>query len=473
MKGNIKVILIAFASGLLGAYVFSKLNPDKETFYVNHLEEAKVGLVANTHAQQATHGGEEFVLASAVSTQSVVYITTVAQSQANQFGWFDFYFGGTQQVQGSGSGVIYSSDGYIITNNHVVDKSTKVEVVYQKKTYSAKVIGTDPSTDLAILKIEAENLPAVKLGNSRDLKTGEWVLAVGNPFNLTSTVTAGIVSAKGRNIHIVNSQFPIESFIQTDAAINPGNSGGALVNTRGELVGINTAILSKTGSYTGYGFAVPVDIVKKIVKDLIRYGEVQKVFIGIEVDELSTAYQEKFKLDNLNGVIVTYVQKDGAAEKMGLQKGDVVLKLNEFEVDSKSGFDEYLSYMTPGDKVKVTYKRENKILSRELTLTNREGTTETLKRETFTSQSMGADFEVISKVEKDKLAVTNGVRILNVRSGLVARLGLTEGFIITSINKVSVATPAEVVELLEKIRGKVIIEGITANGQRGYYSYYF
>jgi serine protease Do len=468
---NIKIILIAFVSGLAGAFVYNAVIPAK-TYYVNQsAENPPIDLASETKYQDIKLN-EDFVPASALCTPQVVFINTLSQ-QSNS-NWFDMYFGGgTQQVQGSGSGVIYSSDGYIITNNHVVDKSTKIEVVHEKKTYQAKIIGTDPSTDLALLKIEAQNLPAVKLGASKDLKIGEWVLAVGNPFNLNSTVTAGIVSAKGRNINVVNSQFPIESFIQTDAAINPGNSGGALVNVRGELIGINTAILSKTGSYTGYGFAVPVDIVKKIVKDLIKYGEVQKPFFGADVEELNTAYADKLKLDNLNGVIVTYVQKDGASEKMGLKKNDVILKLNEHDINSKGSFDEYMSYFSPGDKVKVAYKRENKIYENYLTFTNREGTTEVLKRETYKSQSLGADFEVISKVEKEKLVISNGVRIVKVGDGLIRRLSLTEGFIITSINKVPVSTPEEVVEILEKIRGRVVIEGITSNGQRGYYSYYF
>jgi len=313
----------------------------------------------------------------------------------------------------------------------------------------------------------------VKLSTSKEVKIGEWVLAVGNPFNLTSTVTAGIVSAKGRNINVVNSQFPIESFIQTDAAINPGNSGGALVNVKGELIGINTAILSKTGSYTGYGFAVPVDIVKKIVKDLIKYGEVQKPFTGAEVEELSTAYAEKLNLDNLNGVIITYIQKEGASEKMGLKKNDIILKMNDVDINSKASFDEQLSYYSPGDKLRMVYKRGNKIAENTLILTNREGTTEVLKKETFTSESLGADFELVSKVEKEKLGITNGVRIVKVGNGLIRRLSLTEGFIITTINKVPVSTAEEVVEILEKIRGRVIIEGITAAGQKGYYSYYF
>jgi serine protease Do len=467
---KIKIILIAFVAGVAGAFLYNIINPAK-SYYVSQPNASQIDLASITKYQDIKLS-EDFVAASALCTKNVVFITTL--SQQNNSNWFDMYFGGSsQQVEGSGSGVIYSADGYIITNNHVVDKSTKVEVVYEKKTYQAKIIGTDPSTDLALLKIEAQNLPAVKLGISKDLRIGEWVLAVGNPFNLTSTVTAGIVSAKGRNINIVNSQFPIESFIQTDAAINPGNSGGALVNVKGELIGINTAILSRTGSYTGYGFAVPVDIVKKIVKDLIKYGEVQKPFFGAEVDEINTTYSDKLKLDNLNGVIATYVQKEGAAEKMGLQKNDIILKINDFEINSKGSFDEYLCYYSPGDKIKVVYKRENKIYENQLTLTNREGTTEILKRETFKSESLGADFEIISKVEKQKLGLNNGVRIVKVGNGLIRRLSLGEGFIITSINKVTVNTPEEVVEILEKIRGRVIIEGITANGQRGYYSYYF
>ncbi len=468
---NLKVILIAFISGIAGAFLYNKIVPAK-SYYINQSStDSQVDLASLTKYQDLKLS-EDFVAASALSTQSVVFINTLSQQTSSS--WFDLYFGGgTQQVQGSGSGVIYSPDGYIITNSHVIDKSTKIEVVHEKKTYQAKIIGTDPSTDLALLKIEAQNLPAVKLGFSKDLRIGEWVLAVGNPFNLTSTVTAGIVSAKGRNINVVNSQFPIESFIQTDAAINPGNSGGALVNVKGELVGINTAILSKTGSYTGYGFAVPVDIVKKIVKDLIKYGEVQKPFFGADIQELNTAYSEKLKLDNLSGVVVTYVQKDGASEKMGLKKDDVILKLNDYEINSKGSFDEYLSYFSPGDKIKVVYKRDNKIHDSYLTLTNREGTTEILKRETYKSESLGADFEVISKVEKEKLGITNGVRIVKVGNGLIRRLSLSEGFVITSINKVGVSTPEEVVEILEKIRGRVIIEGITSSGQRGYYSYYF
>jgi serine protease Do len=467
MKPIIRITLISFAAGIFGAFIFSVLFPRTETTYIQNTQSPSVGLASSKQS-----AGEDFVFASTLSRPSVVYITTVSNVSQNNL--FDWYFNNQgNQGSSSGSGVIYTSEGYIITNNHVIEKSDKIEVIHEKRTYQAKVIGTDPSTDLALLKIEGKDLPAIKIGNSKDLKIGEWVLAVGNPFNLTSTVTAGIVSAKARNINVVNSQFPLESFIQTDAAINPGNSGGALVNTRGELVGINTAILSRTGSYAGYGFAVPVDIVSKVVKDLIKYGEVQKGFFGADVAEINTATAQQLKLNDLSGVLITYIQKDGGADKIGLKKGDIILKLNDQEVNSKSGFDEYLSYFNPGDKIKVTYKSENKIKEAYLILTNREGTTEIIRHETFTSESLGADLEMISKVEKDKLNVPGGVRVLNIKNGLIRRLGISEGFIITSVNKVPINTPAELVDIMEKVRGRVMIEGITSNGVRGYYNYYF
>jgi len=471
MKKNLLVIVISLFSGLLGAFIFNAVYPRQELFISNPYQSPGYTI---SHKSNLNQESADFVLASATATPCVVYITTVTSNKYDQRNWFDWYFNGRGgQSISSGSGVIYSSDGYIITNNHVINDAENIEVVHEKKTYTAKLVGKDPSTDLALLKIDAENLPAIKLGNSQDLKVGEWVLAVGNPFNLTSTVTAGIVSAKARNINVVNSQFPIESFIQTDAAINPGNSGGALVNIKGELVGINTAILSQTGSYSGYGFAVPVDIVDKAVKDLIKYGEVQKAFFGAEVSEINKTIAKELNLKDFSGVAITYLQNEGAAEKIGLKKGDVIIKLNDIEINSRSAFDEYLSYFSPGDKIKVTYKRNGKLTDGTVTLTNREGTTETLKRETFTSEVLGADLEVISKVEKDKLGVNSGVRISNVKNGFIRRLGISDGFIITSINNQPTETAEEIVQLLEKTRGKIIIEGITANGVKGYYSYYF
>ncbi|MBX9850716.1 MAG: trypsin-like peptidase domain-containing protein [Cytophagaceae bacterium] len=471
MKKTILFIITSVISGLSGAYIYNVLFPNKETVYYSN-SAAPVGFTSNHHIN-TTKLSEDFVGASALATPSVVYITTVS-SRYNQYDWFDWYFNGRGgQSISSGSGVIYSADGYIITNSHVIDQAEKIEVVHEKKSYAARLIGKDPSSDLAVLKIEGQDLPAVRFGSSANVKVGEWVLAVGNPFNLTSTVTAGIVSAKGRHINVVNSQFPLESFIQTDAAINPGNSGGALVNTKGELIGINTAILSQTGSYTGYGFAVPADIVSKIVKDLIKYGEVQKAFFGADVSDINASIAKQFDLKEFSGVAATYIQAEGAADKIGLKKGDVIFKLNDATINSRSAFDEYLSYFNPGDKIKVTYKRGEKISEQTITLTNREGTTTTLKRETFTSEKLGADLEAISKVEKDKLGVAGGVRITNIKNGLIRRLGLTDGFIILSINNHIISAPEELVSRLEQAQGRIYIEGISSNGTRGIYSYYF
>jgi S1-C subfamily serine protease len=347
-------------------------------------------------------------------------------------------------------------------------------VIHEKKSYIAKVVGTDPSTDLAVLKIEADNLPAIKVGNSKQVQVGEWVLAVGNPFNLNSTVTAGIVSAKGRDINVVSGRFPLESFIQTDAAINPGNSGGALVNSSGELIGINTAILSHTGSYSGYGFAVPIDIAMKVVKDILELGEVQKGFFGADVSNLNTQLGNKLHTSDLQGVAITFLAPDGAAQKAGLQKGDIITSIDEVKVDSKAEFDEQISYYRPGNKISVKYRREDKPAETTLMLTNREGTTSLLKKEVYTSQTLGADLELVSKVEKQKLGIESGVRIAKIKgNGLIRRMGISEGFIITSINNYAITKPEELNNILEKVKGRVVIEGLSSGGQRGYYSFIF
>ncbi len=415
----------------------------------------------------------DFVEASKVSTQSVVYIKTVSQ---NNYGstWMEWFFGnGTGQAISSGSGVIYTNDGYIITNNHVVKDADNIEVIIGKKTYEATVVGEDASTDLAVLKIDAAALSSIKVASSRNVEIGEWVLAVGNPFNLTSTVTAGIVSAKGRELNITKTMFPLESFIQTDAAINPGNSGGALVNLNGELIGINTAILSKTGSYAGYGFAVPSDIVKKVVDDIIRHGEVQKAFFGAEVLDINSEIANKIGTDDYSGVVVSYVQEDGAASKIDIRKGDIILKLNNELINSRSHFEEILSYNSPGDKVSVVFKRDQKIINSSVTLTNKEGTTELLKKEVFTSRTLGADFEKVSKVERNLLNIEHGVRINKVRSGLISQMNLSEGFIITHINKVPIKDPETLADILTKIRGRVYVEGVSKRGRKEIHRYFF
>lgn len=492
MKKTFITILIGFASGIAGSYFFQKYlhNESVKAQNIKLIEQSTSEgkpdkLMVRDHQanrslfpnQESTENNAplniDFVKASRVSTPSVVYIKTRSQ---NSYGstWMDWFFGGgsTQSIS-TGSGVIYSEDGYIITNNHVINQADQIEVIVGKRTYSANIIGTDPSTDLAVLKIDEKNLPNIQVSSSHDVQIGDWVLAVGNPFNLTSTVTAGIVSAKGRELNITNDMFPIESFIQTDAAINPGNSGGALVNLEGQLIGINSAILSKTGSYAGYGFAVPSDIVKKVVDDIIKYGEVQKAFFGAEVADINSEVASRLSTEDLSGVVISKVQPDGAAAKIDMKKDDIILKLDNEVIDSRSQFEEVLSYKSPGDKISVVYKRNQKIVSNTLVLTNKEGTTEILKRQIFTSRSLGADFEKISKVERDRLQIAQGVRITKVYQGLIAQMSLSEGFIITYINKVPITDPETLADILTKIRGRVYLEGINKQGRKEMYRYYF
>lgn len=485
MKHVIKTFLIGSLAGFVGAYVFTnfiQLNQEQDKPLSKQF--ANESIIQEDRPDfvdfKVTPGVSEmpsFVEAAKISTPSVVYIKTASRNQRS-YTWFDMFFGDESyenKVIGSGSGVIFSKDGYIVTNNHVIAGASEIEVIHNKRTYKAIVKGTDPSTDLALLKIEADNLPFVKIASSETVNVGDWVIAVGNPFNLTSTVTAGIVSAKGRHINILDSQFPIESFIQTDAAINPGNSGGALVNLKGELVGINTAILSKTGSYAGYGFAVPSDIVTKVVTDIKQYGQVQKAFAGVDVLEVTEEVYKELNLNDIAGVIITYIEPDGAADRAGLKRGDVILKINGKPVNTKSSFDEQLSYFKPGDKVNIQYSRDGKIGEKQITLTNIDGTTSIVKREVYKAENIGAELEVVPKAERAKLNIESGVRIAKINSnrGLIAQMGLEEGFIITSINNRIIEEPRELADILERIRGRVIVKGVTKTGQKGYYSYYF
>ena len=379
----------------------------------------------------------------------------------------------TSQRISTGSGVILSEDGYIVTNNHVIEDADEIEVVHKKRSYKGRIVGTDPSTDLAVIKIEVNDLPAIEMGNSAEVKVGEWVLAVGNPFNLTSTVTAGIVSAKGRNINILRDKFPIESFIQTDAAINPGNSGGALVNRNGELIGINTAILSKTGSYAGYGFAVPIDIVKKVFNDIVQYGEVQKAFFGAEFADIDHEIAEELNINELDGVIITHVQKGWAADKADIEKGDIITAVNGEPLSDKSQLEEMIGYKYPGDLIQLSLKRGEKSLTKTLEFTNREGTKEIIKRVVYESKSLQASFETISKAERDLLGIESGIRVVEVGSGFFRKMDIPEGFIITEINYTNIESPQELEDILEKIRGKVIVSGITPRGRKVYYPFLF
>ncbi|MCC5946573.1 MAG: trypsin-like peptidase domain-containing protein [Bernardetiaceae bacterium] len=425
---------------------------------------------------------EAFVNASAVGSESVIYIKTYTKSQPRQ-SWIDLFFDrrapqdGQNRQAGSGSGVIFSKEGYIVTNNHVIAGAEKIEVIHQKRSYIAEIVGTDPSSDLALIKIDAPSLKPVKVASSSSVRIGEWVIAIGNPFNLTSTVTAGIVSAKSRNLALLGGQFPIESFIQTDAAINPGNSGGALVNLKGELIGINTAILSQTGSYAGYGFAVPSDIVIKIIGDLKKYGEVQKAFIGADAREIDEELGNKLNMEKLEGVVLSQIDKDAAAQKAGLERGDIIIGIDNYTISSKSDFDEVLSYYSPGDKINVKYLRKNKVRNTQLLLTNINGTTDIVRRETIVSEELGADFEQVPLLERNKLGIKQGIRVKNVHRGFIQKMRIPTGFIITEVENRQRTVPIDSVDLLletlKEAKGWVAIKGVHSNGEKDIYTVYF
>ncbi len=465
LHSKIQSIGIPFLAGLAGAALWT-------TFLANPESSSSPGVrsLPSQFTSLSPSGSglppESFVEASQSSTGSVVFIKNFSGTDYRRYSMFDYFFGTTPSQQVStGSGVIFSKDGYILTNAHVIDGAETLEVVHQKQTYKAKLVGTDKNTDIAVLKIEAQNLPEIKLGSSRTLQIGEWVLAVGNPFNLTSTVTAGIVSAKERQINILGGDFPLESFIQTDAPINPGNSGGALVNVRGELVGINTAILSRTGSYTGYGFAVPVDVAVKVANDLIQHGEVQKAIPGVEVTEVTPELAKEMALDNLEGVVVTRIVKSGATEKAGLQTNDLITQIGDWKITGKGSFEEALSYYYPGDQVSLGYVRAGKSATASLTLQNLEGGTGISKREFYSSEVLGARLESINAIDKDRLKLTYGVKITSLTNGYLRDLGFREGFVITHINEMPAKDPKALGPYLEKFSGRLVLEGVAPNGQ--------
>ncbi len=382
--------------------------------------------------------------------------------------------------QGSGSGVIISKDGYIVTNNHVVHGADKIDVILNdKRSYEAEIIGTDPQTDLALVKIKEKDLPILTYANSDQVKVGEWALAVGNPFNLTSTVTAGIISAKGRNINILENDpekgmFPIESFIQTDAAVNPGNSGGALVNTNGELIGINSAIASQTGSYSGYSFAIPVNIVKKVVADLIEFGTVQRAFIGVSIRDIDAKFAEEKEIKNLNGVYVNGLTDGGAGEDAGVKVGDVIIKIENNPVRNVAELQEQIGKYRPGDKVNVVVIRNSKEMGLAVTLKNKDGNLGVIKKENrsaTTLASLGASFETLSKEEMRKLGIQNGLKISRLENGKLAAAGIKPGFIITSIDKKKITDISDIENILQTKAGGVLIEGVYPNGIRAYYGF--
>ncbi len=381
----------------------------------------------------------------------------------------------TPKQQGSGSGVIISADGYIVTNNHVVADADELTVTLNdNKEYSARIIGTDKTTDLALIKIDGKNLPAITIANSENIKVGEWVLAVGNPFNLTNTVTAGIVSAKGRSLY----KNGVESFIQTDAAINPGNSGGALVNTRGELIGINAMLYSQTGSFSGYGFAIPTSIMNKVVDDLKTYGTVQRAVVGIQGSDVKNyvdGQKEQGKdidLGTMEGIYVAKVTEESAAEEAGLKEGDVIIAIDGKEMNKMADMQEYLAKKRPGDKVTVTYLRDKKKNTKSITLKNEQGNTQVVKKADL--DVLGGNFRSITDAQKLQLNIGYGLEVLKVNSGKLKNAGITKGFIIQRVNDNAVKTIEDLQNIVKDASTSkdpvLYIQGVYPTGKKAYFA---
>ena len=379
----------------------------------------------------------------------------------------------TQERRGGGSGVIISADGYIVTNNHVVDEATRLRVkLSDGRTFDAKVIGTDPTTDVALVKIEAEDLPTLPFGSSDSLRLGEWVLAIGSPYNLQSTITAGIVSAKARQLDVIPSEFRIESFIQTDAAVNPGNSGGALVNTRGELVGINTVIKTMTGSYVGYSFAVPETIVRKVVVDLKEYGVVQRALLGLAFRPIDQNFidqmGEETGIEELGGVYVASVSEGGAASQAGIRKGDVILSVDGVELNEAATLQEQIGKHRPTDKVKLMIKRSGSMKQIEVTLRNKAGKTELLTRDDVdVMEVLGGKFATADERLCRRLEIRGGVEVLAIKAnGILSKARVRPGFVITHINDKSVRSLSDMQRMTDKVRS---IDGVYPDGRSASY----
>ncbi len=437
---------------------------------VNHIQKMPV-VQADYRLPQNT----DFTTAAAKTVNAVVHIKTVIGVKPR---YYDNFFGSLrgylygqpqQELIAFGSGVVISPNGYIVTNNHVVAGANKITVTFNnKKEMEAKIIGTSPSTDLALIKVDAKDLPYLTYGNSDNLKVGQWVLAVGNPFNLTSTVTAGIISAKARDIHILGGKSAIESFIQTDAAVNPGNSGGALVNTAGQLIGINAAIASQTGAYEGYSFAIPVNLVRKVVNDLMNYGQIQRAYLGVQIRDIDADFAKKMNLHNLNGVYVAMVVDGSGADKAGVKKGDIITDINSHPVKNVSELMGIIGQYSPGDKIQVNLVRNDKEKMVSVLLQNRNGTTSLMKaQKAFFNSSLGAMLKTASENDLANLNIDHGLKVVSVKEGILQRGGIAEGFIITEVNDQEVNSRRQIDEALSESKGNTVkVSGIYPNGMR-------
>lgn len=470
MKRSLLILLVgctAFIGAIIGS-IFTINFIDVDPAYKS-IEERQNLKFTNYRIDTAARfsSGVNFETAARLVTPAVVHIRIAYGGGKFSLNAFDSYL--NPHAQSSGSGVIISDDGYIVTNYHVIEDANSIEVVMNNnQRFFAKVIGRDPSTDLALLKIKAKNLPFVKYGDSDRITPGEWVLAIGNPFDLNSTVTAGIVSAKARNIGILRdkNQLQIESFIQTDAAVNPGNSGGALVNMHGDLIGINSAIATATGGYAGYSFAIPTSLVKKIMDDLLEYGQVQRGLLGVQIVDVSAALAEDQELDVFQGVFVNVVNEGSSAQQAGIEVGDVITGINDHLVNSVSELQEWVARNRPGQTVKVTFRRKGKEQDVKAVLRNYDGSSE-LKKKEIEYEIEGATFEDIPYSKLTKLNLDGGVLIKKLTSGKWKKAGLQEDFIITHIDKVVIDNVSDLNRVMEMKTGGVLIEGLFSNGEKG------
>lgn len=470
-KQLIILILAAIIGGLVSVIGYSALIDNQEKTMIVQSREP----ISNVSIRAGLDSSTDFTFAAEKTINAVVNVKTESMVEYRnpiyEFFYGDRYQGDREPSIGIGSGVIITADGYIVTNNHVIENSEKVSVTLNdKRQFTAKVVGTDHSTDLALLKIDTEGLPFITFGNSDELKVGEWVLAVGNPFDISSTVTAGIISAKGRSIPIIEDNYKIESFIQTDASVNRGNSGGALVNLRGEMIGINTAILSPTGGNVGISFAIPSSIVQKVVKDLIEFGTVQRAIMGVQIQDIDAELAKEKNLDQLTGVYVTEVNDNSAAKEAGIEAGDIITQINTVTVNSPSELQELVGRYRPGDKIKVTVKRKDKTKQFDVTLRNLQGDTSVVKAGTYET-ILGAKIVDLTDQEKAKLGIKNGVKITELQEGKLKDEGVKPGFVITQVNNQTVYSVKELEKIFNSLKGGVYIEGVYQNGVVAYYAF--
>ncbi|MDP1622294.1 MAG: trypsin-like peptidase domain-containing protein [Bacteroidales bacterium] len=474
MKRIAGIFLIALFGGVVSLGLYMAI--EKKHWSVNTRPEG-IPIQQVSYNPSAAFNQPDFEAAAAVSIHAVVHIKSEFRKKSLVYDdFFEFFnFGGRPQPReystpytAMGSGVIVSQDGYIVTNNHVVQEATEVTITLNdKRVYKATIIGTDPSTDLALIKIDEQDLPFLTYGNSDAVKIGEWVLAVGNPFNLTSTVTAGIVSAKAREIKILGSQGAIESFIQTDAAVNSGNSGGALVNTHGELIGINAAIASGTGYYTGYSFAIPVNIVKKVVYDFMKFGKIQRAYLGVFYREINDQFAKEKGFSDLRGIYVDDVVAGGAADLAGVKSGDVIIRIDNSQVNGKGEVNELIYQKNPGDKVLLVVNREGKEI--ELALTMQSEDSKVIAEKGNKIIIYGATFEPLNDNEKTRLQIDYGFKITSLGSGKLKSAGIMNGFILLSVDRKLMRTTRDLKESLTNRQGGVLLEGMYPNGLRAYY----